>query len=241
MGCEASTHQLIYSVIALFVSLLLFLNFTLSRFFCGYFCPSSLATILAHKIKNPFLHFFVVASMALLLAFSTIAYFTPAEYLAVHFFDFGTATIFTGILATALTSIFLVFRGWYCSILCPYFFVSAILTQNLKQKFEFTNDSECIKCDKCVTICPIDNLDIKNGFDIRCVQCGLCADVCAKIMQPKHKESLIIKTDTTIFNSFSKFGYLFGIAILVTMLCLMAYILDGSFLDFCYFTNKNLH
>ena len=36
------------------------------------------------------------------------------------------------------------------------------------------NNDFYIDCDKCVKVCPIDELDIKAGFDIRCVQCGLC-------------------------------------------------------------------
>ena len=51
MAFEASTHQLIYIVITLFIGLLLGLNFTISRFFCGYFCPSSLQLLLLHNSK----------------------------------------------------------------------------------------------------------------------------------------------------------------------------------------------
>ena len=74
---------------------------------------------------------------AFVLAFSTISYFTSASNLVLNFTKFDTASIFVGILTTLFTSIFLVFRGWYCSILCPYFFVSAILPQKDKQTLEF--------------------------------------------------------------------------------------------------------
>ena len=37
MAFEASTHQLIYIVVALFIGLLLGLNLTISRFYCSYF------------------------------------------------------------------------------------------------------------------------------------------------------------------------------------------------------------
>ena len=204
MAFEASTHQLIYIVITLFIGLLLGLNFTISRFFCGYFCPSSLASFITKKNKNPFILFFAILFFAFILAFSTISYFTSAIDLFLNFMKFDMASIFVGILTTLFTSIFLVFRGWYCSILCPYFFISAILPQEEKQTFEFFDKNSCIDCDKCVKVCPIDELDIKAGFDIRCVQCGLCEVACEKVMLKFNKLSLIKKKfdDRNIFRSF---------------------------------------
>ncbi|MBD3807519.1 MAG: 4Fe-4S binding protein [Epsilonproteobacteria bacterium] len=244
MAFEASTHQLIYIIVTLFIGLILTLNFTLSRFFCGYYCPSSIASVIHLRFKNPFVLFGVVFFLAFSLAFSTIAYFTPPFELLRDFTDFGTAPIFVGIIATLFTSIFLLFRGWYCSILCPYYFVSAILPQEAKQTFEFKDKESCIDCNKCVKICPVDDLDIKNGFDMRCVQCGLCEVACEDVMM-KHskKHSLISKkiANNSLWNSFSKKGYLFGIITFVFMVVTIYYILDTSMLDYCYFENKVLY
>jgi polyferredoxin len=243
MAFEASTHQLIYIIVALFIGLLLGLNLTISRFFCGYFCPSSIASAIALKIKNPFILFFTILSFAFILAFSTISYFTSAVDLFLNFSKFDMSSIFVGILTTAFTSIFLLFRAWYCSILCPYFFVSAIFPQEKKQTFEFFDKDSCISCEKCVKICPIDDLDIKAGFDIRCVQCGLCEVACESIMEKFNKTSLIIKKykNRNIFRSFSQNAYILGIIIFVLMFLLVFYILDSSFLDNCYFVNKSLY
>ena len=243
MAFEASTHQLIYIVLTLFIGLILGLNLTISRFYCGYFCPSSIASFISLRFKNPFFIFVTILTLAFILAFSTIAYFTSAFDLFLNFTKFDTASIFVGVLTTAFTSIFLVFRGWYCSILCPYFFISAILPQEEKQTFEFFDKSSCIDCDKCVKVCPIDELDIKAGFDIRCVQCGLCEVACEKVMLKFNKLSLIKKKfeDRNIFKSFSKNGYVFGIIVFLLMIFVVYYILDSSFLDNCYFTNKELY
>ncbi len=243
MAFEASTHQLIYIVITLFIGLLVGLNLTISRFFCGYFCPTSLASIIAMKLKNPFVLFFTIMSFAFILAFSTISYFTSAVDLFLNFTKFDTASIFVGVLTTAFTSIFLVFRGWYCSILCPYFFVSAVLPQEEKQTFEFFDKDSCIDCDKCVKVCPIDDLDIKAGFDIRCVQCGLCEVACESVMTKFNKSSLITKKykDRNIFKSFSKNGYIWGSLVFTVMIFTIIYILDSANLDNCYFINKNLY
>ncbi|MGD9623934.1 MAG: 4Fe-4S binding protein [Arcobacter sp.] len=243
MAFEASTHQLIYIVVTLFIGLLLGLNLTISRFYCGYFCPSTIATFISLKFKNPFFIFGTVLSLAFVLAFSTISYFTSAIDLFLNFTKFDTASIFVGVLTTAFTSIFLVFRGWYCSILCPYFFVSAVLPQEEKQTFEFFDKNSCIDCDKCVKVCPIDELDIKAGFDMRCVQCGLCETACDSVMIKFNKSSLIKKKykDRNIFRSFSKNGYIWGIIVFTIMIFTIIYILDSSNLDNCYFINKNLY
>lgn len=243
MAFEASTHQLIYIIVILFIGLLLGLNLTISRFFCGYYCPSSIATLIALKLKNPFLLFFTMLTLAFLLAFSTVSYFTSSKDLIVNFFDFETNAIFVGILTTIFTSIFLLFRGWYCSILCPYFFISAILPQENKQSFDFLNKEDCIDCNKCVKICPIDDLDIKNGFDIRCIQCGLCEVECTDVMKKLGKRSLIFRkfNNRNIFKSFSANGYIFGIVVFILMILSILYILDNTFLDNCYLINKNLY
>jgi polyferredoxin len=243
MAFEASTHQLIYTIVTLFIGLVLTLNFTLSRFFCGFYCPSALASIIHLKFKNPFVLFSVVFLLAFSLAFSTIAYFTPAIGLLLNFFEFGLGAIFVGILTTLFTSIFLLFRGWYCSILCPYFFISAILPQENKQSFDFVNKEDCIDCNKCVKICPIDDLDIKNGFDIRCIQCGLCEVECTDVMKKLGKRSLIFRkfNNRNIFKSFSANGYIFGIIVFILMILSILYILDNTFLDNCYLINKNLY
>ncbi len=243
MAFEASTHQLIYIVLTLFIGLILRLNLTISRFYCGYFCPSSIASFISLRFKNPFFIFVTILTLAFILAFSTIAYFTSAFDLFLNFTKFDTASIFVGVLTTAFTSIFLVFRGWYCSILCPYFFVSAVLPQEEKQTFEFFDKNSCINCDKCVKVCPIDELDIKAGFDMRCVQCGLCETACDSVMIKFNKSSLIKKKykDRNIFRSFSKNGYIWGIIVFTIMILAIIYILDSSNLDNCYFINKNLY
>ena len=105
------------------------------------------------------------------------------------------------------------------------------------------NNDFYIDCDKCVKVCPIDELDIKAGFDIRCVQCGLCESACESVMLKFNKTSLITKKfkDRNIFRSFSKNGYILGVFILVIIILTIVYLLNGAFLDNCYFTNKSLY
>ena len=237
---QASTHQLIYIVFTIFISLLLGLNFTLSRFFCGYFCPSSLSHLITQKFENVFIGSFMVVIFSFLLGLASVGYFCSVYSIVFNFLDFNSCTIFVLILSSVFVGIFLIFRSWYCSILCPYFFVSSILPQENKQIFEFTNKENCIECEKCVKNCPIENLDIKSGFDIRCIQCGLCEIECQDIMSRLKKDSLIkLKfTNRKLWNSFSRNGIFYIIAFVLICLIIVNFILDVQFLDFCYIENK---
>lgn len=240
---EASTHQIIYVLMTVFIGLLLGLNLTLSRFFCGYFCPSSLATFIQQKFKNPIIMFLALFGFSFLIAFSTIAYFTPALKLLWEIFIFDMASIMVWILTTMLTTLFLLLRSWYCSILCPYFFIGAILPQDNKQTYTFINQESCIECNKCVVVCPIEDLDIKKGFDLRCVQCGLCEDACGDVMKKYAKPSLIQKLDPNkkLYQSFSQYGAWYALILFICVALTIFYILDNNFLDFCYFENKHLY
>jgi cytochrome c oxidase accessory protein FixG len=47
---------------------------------------------------------------------------------------------------------------------------------------------DCIDCNQCVVVCPM-GIDIRNGAQFACINCGLCADACdavmAKVVRPK--------------------------------------------------------
>jgi cytochrome c oxidase accessory protein FixG len=40
---------------------------------------------------------------------------------------------------------------------------------------------DCIDCRQCVAVCPM-GIDIRDGFQLECINCGLCADACNSIM-----------------------------------------------------------
>jgi cytochrome c oxidase accessory protein FixG len=40
---------------------------------------------------------------------------------------------------------------------------------------------DCIDCTQCVAVCPM-GIDIRDGFQLECINCGLCADACNSVM-----------------------------------------------------------
>lgn len=59
---------------------------------------------------------------------------------------------------------------------------SLIITDNIKSIFIFTKtpniSSKCIKCGKCVDICPVNINPLAKKLDSACIRCGLCNFVC---------------------------------------------------------------
>lgn len=56
---------------------------------------------------------------------------------------------------------------------------SAKKAAELKAKGEPAGD--CVDCMKCVTVCPI-GIDIREGPNFACINCGLCVDACDSVM-----------------------------------------------------------
>ena len=59
---------------------------------------------------------------------------------------------------------------------------SLIVTDNIKSIFIFPKEdnvpSKCIKCGKCVDICPVGINPLAKKLDSACIRCGLCNYVC---------------------------------------------------------------
>jgi cytochrome c oxidase accessory protein FixG len=54
---------------------------------------------------------------------------------------------------------------------------------------------DCIDCRQCVAVCPT-GIDIRNGSQLECIQCALCIDACAEIMDKVGRPRGLIAYDT---------------------------------------------
>ncbi len=54
---------------------------------------------------------------------------------------------------------------------------------------------DCIDCMQCVAVCPT-GVDIRNGSQLGCIQCGLCIDACDAVMAKVHRPTRLIAYDT---------------------------------------------
>ena len=116
------------------------------------------------------------------------------------YFFFGLFTATTYLLA-----------GWareqVCTYMCPWpRFQSAMLDED-SYVVSYKPDrgeprgklgkvaGDCIDCRQCVAVCPT-GIDIRDGLQLECIGCGLCADACDSIMAKIERPLGLIAYDT---------------------------------------------
>jgi cytochrome c oxidase accessory protein FixG len=56
---------------------------------------------------------------------------------------------------------------------------------------------DCVDCNQCVAVCPT-GIDIRDGAQLGCIQCGLCIDACDSVMKKIGRETRLIGYDNDI-------------------------------------------
>lgn len=148
-----------------------------------------------------------------------VLYFSDAPTLVYNLATFqapAIAYIWIGIL-TATTY---VLAGWMreqvCIYMCPWPRIQAALTDedalNVTYKYDRgeprtslkeakvkeasgTKTGDCIDCYQCVAVCPT-GVDIRDGLQLACIQCGLCIDACDNVMTKVGRPTGLIGYDT---------------------------------------------
>ena len=109
-------------------------------------------------------------------------------------------------------------REQVCLYMCPWPRIQAALTDesalnvtyrydrgeprhSLKKSVSLRNLGEsagdCIDCAQCVVVCPT-GVDIRDGANLGCIQCGLCIDACDSVMAKIGRPPRLIAYDTDV-------------------------------------------
>ena len=140
-------------------------------------------------------------SIGLLTGLTLISYFagTFNTFTQVPTFSASTATIVLVGVFGGLTYLLAGFaREKVCLYMCPWpRFQSAMLDPDTKivtyhawrgeprgsakKKAAGEDIGDCVDCHLCVNVCPT-GVDIRNGLQLGCIGCGLCADACDGVM-----------------------------------------------------------
>jgi len=64
-----------------------------------------------------------------------------------------------------------------------------------KKGADWVGRGDCVDCSACVVVCPM-GIDIRNGPQFECINCGLCIDACDEIMQRVERPTGLIAYDT---------------------------------------------
>jgi len=142
-------------------------------------------------------------------------YFTDAPTLVRNFFVGGastTAYFFVG-LFTATTYLL---AGWareqVCIYMCPWPRIQGAMVDEdtLVVSYEewrgeprgkhkagasWEGRGHCIDCTACVAACPM-GIDIRDGYQLECIGCGLCIDACDRVMERVGLPPRLIAFDT---------------------------------------------
>ena len=275
---EVSTGYLTAIFILFAIGAILVLNFTYSRYFCGNICPKTLMRFILTdfiegkifnitKIKNrqqgekiaghtikTLLSYILFAVFVLIASLPFFLYLIPYNIffnmLGNGFVGYEIVLIVWLTTAVYLFAEALFFKEFFCSYLCPYQLINSITVNNKRSFYNFNDKDDCISCNACVKICPVPKLDIKNGFDTRCIACGDCSAVCTDVMDNEGiNHSLINYTDFenhTVKDKFFSFGDS-KLSILLTLITIVgiglaiAYIVNIDNIDYCNFSNASLY
>lgn len=249
---EMDTYSLIGVVVLLGVGAALLSALSLSRFYCGRFCPNTffahlLAFFKAKKrsIFSKITEFALLCVLASLFAFSIVAYGISAGELIDAILHLSFAGWLVIVLSSLMIAEVYMLQGWYCAYLCPYGAICAVLPleDRLTYQFEDPNNS-CIDCKGCVKSCPIPDLDIRKGFDIRCIQCGLCEAACEKVFTKTATPSLIsIATKRSYWRGAGREkGMSIAIGIIIFLIISgVLFLSNAKHLDACRLENSSLY
>jgi cytochrome c oxidase accessory protein FixG len=128
------------------------------------------------------------------------------------------AYVWIGILT--VTTYFLAghLREQVCLYMCPWPRIQAALTDEHALNVTYRYDrgeprgsvkkstvlreqglpaGDCIDCLQCVHVCPT-GIDIRNGPNLGCIQCGLCIDACDAVMDKVGRPARLIAYDTDL-------------------------------------------
>ncbi|MDD4883170.1 4Fe-4S dicluster domain-containing protein [Sulfuricurvum sp.] len=251
-GIEMGAYAMIALLILLAIAVALISALALSRFYCGTLCPN---TFFAHLLaffkgkKKSFLSklvgFSLLTLLASLLAFSVVAYAISTDELIDAIVHLGFAGWLVTLLSLLMIAEVYMIQGWYCAYLCPYGATCAILPIEDRLTYEYSDpEHHCTDCGGCVKICPIPDLDIRQGFDIRCIQCGLCEEACKKTFAKNPTISTLIRHDKrSVLQAGGKSKGILIAIFLISILTITGVITltDVERLDSCRLENKNLH
>jgi cytochrome c oxidase accessory protein FixG len=160
--------------------------------------------------------------VALLTGLTFVGYFVPAPQLVSGLIPrmtdsgwalgVGAGPVFWVILCSFMTYLN---AGWMreqvCKYMCPYSrFQAAMYDQDTiyvqydaargesrgprkpGEDYKARGLGDCTDCSWCVQVCPV-NIDIRNGTQFECINCGLCVDACDSVMDKMGYERGLVR------------------------------------------------
>lgn len=150
-----------------------------------------------------------------------VLYFNDAPTLVWELLTFQApmiAYIWIGILTFTTYALAGFMREQVCVYMCPWPRIQASLTDEWALNVTYKYDrgekrtslkkardlralgeqvGDCVDCYQCVAVCPT-GIDIRDGAQLACIQCGLCIDACDSVMTKIGRPTRLIGYDNDI-------------------------------------------
>jgi cytochrome c oxidase accessory protein FixG len=200
----------------------------------------------AKKVLIKITKYVVFIFVAWLLASTLAAYFLGRDRLFAMMLDGPQAHWQTFLTVMAITAGLSFQFGWFreqfCTVLCPYARFQSVLLDDSsllvgydrqrgepRSKAGANGAGSCVDCGLCVRVCPT-GIDIRNGLQLECVQCAMCADACDSVMLKLKRPTGLIRYDTErglagLPVRFLRPRVLLYAGLLIIYLCLFCYFL----------------
>lgn len=188
----------------IFFSLLIILMTVLfGRVWCGWLCPQTVIVDFTYFMDSAFKKGYaykigallVVIIASVIMGANLIWYFvSPYEFFERLLTNQPGETIwgFWIVLSLILFLNFAFLRHKFCATVCPYAKLQSVLFDDKTLVIAFDNErsGECMHCDACVRVCPV-NIDIKKGLSQACIACAECVDKCSEMLKKKNRDGLV--------------------------------------------------
>jgi cytochrome c oxidase accessory protein FixG len=150
-----------------------------------------------------------------------VLYFADAPTLVKDLATFQApmvAYIWIGILTFTTYALAGLMKEQVCLYMCPWPRIQAALTDQYALNVTYRYDrgeprmsmkaaarareteqpaGDCIDCHQCVVVCPT-GVDIRDGAQLGCIQCGLCIDACNSVMAKVNRPLGLIAYDNDV-------------------------------------------
>ncbi len=169
----------------------------------------------ARKVTKKVLKHGAWVLIAFLTGGAWIMYFIDAPTVVTQFFT-GQSSGSVYFFVALFTGTTYLLAGWareqVCTYMCPWpRFQSAMLDEDtlvvtyqkwrgeprgtLHKGDDWSQRGHCVDCHQCVNVCPT-GIDIRDGIQLECIGCGLCADACDTVMEKLDLPKGLIGFDT---------------------------------------------
>lgn len=144
-----------------------------------------------------------------------VFYFADAPTLFVDIFTgqaSATSYFFIGLLTFTTYALAGTMREQVCTYMCPWPRIQGAMMDKDALSVAYRGDrgeprgphkkgqswegrGDCIDCRQCVAVCPM-GIDIRDGDQLECINCGLCIDACDDIMEKVGRPKGLIAYDS---------------------------------------------